>query len=110
MPTMARPFALTTLLLSAALVPCAAQVPPDTPAALAERLKTLYPSTRFGPVGPTPWAGVFEVVLGNELAYVDASGQYFLFGHLYDMEEQRDITAERKNLLSRIDFASLPLA
>jgi thiol:disulfide interchange protein DsbC len=107
---MAKRFGLTTLLLSAALAPCAAQEPSDTPAELAARLKALYPSTRFGQVGPTPWPGVFEVVLGNQLAYVDASGQYFLFGHLYDMKQQRDITAERKDLLARIDFASLPLA
>ena len=42
-------------------------------------------------------------------SYVDASGQYFMFGHLYDMKAQRDLTAERKDTMTRIDFASLPL-
>jgi thiol:disulfide interchange protein DsbC len=78
--------------------------------ALLERLQALYPSTRFGPVSPTVWPGVFEVGMGANLAYVDASGRYFLFGHLYDMQAQRDITAERQEALARIDFASLPLA
>jgi thiol:disulfide interchange protein DsbC len=78
-------------------------------AGLAERLQALYPSTRFGSVNPTPWSGVFEVVMGTNLAYVDATGQYFLFGHFYDMKAQRDLTAERKDNLSRVDFAQLPL-
>jgi thiol:disulfide interchange protein DsbC len=78
--------------------------------AMGTRLQALYPSTRFGAVNPTPWPGVFEVVMGANLAYVDQSGQYFLFGHLYDMKSQRDLTAERKDTLARIDFDALPLA
>jgi thiol:disulfide interchange protein DsbC len=106
---------LSLCLLGAAFtLPCAAQSPtqstPATPSAITERLQGLYPATRFGPVNPTPWPGVFEVVMGANLAYVDASGQFFLFGHLYDMKAQRDLTAERKDTLTRVDFASLPLA
>ena len=86
--------------------------PPTTPelTSLIGRLQALYPSTRFGEIRPTPWSGVFEVAMGANLAYVDASGQYFLFGHLYDMKAQRDLTAERKDTLARIDFNTLPLA
>ena len=86
--------------------------PPTTPElnSLIGRLQALYPSTRFGEIRPTPWPGVFEVAMGANLAYVDASGQYFLFGHLYDMKAQRDLTAERKDTLARIDFNALPLA
>ncbi|GMV01352.1 MAG: hypothetical protein AMXMBFR52_10080 [Burkholderiales bacterium] len=79
-------------------------------ATLAARLQALYPSTRFGEIRTTPLSGVFEVAMGANLAYVDASGQYFLFGHLYDMRAQRDLTAERKDALARIDFSALPLA
>jgi thiol:disulfide interchange protein DsbC len=78
--------------------------------AMGNRLQALYPSTRFGAINPTPWPGVFEVVMGANLAYVDESGQYFLFGHLYDMKSQRDLTAERKDSISSIDFDALPLA
>jgi len=77
---------------------------------MGNRLQALYPSTRFGAINPTPWPGVFEVVMGANLAYVDESGQYFLFGHLYDMKSQRDLTAERKDSISTIDFDALPLA
>src|SRR5688500_7805457 len=82
-------------------IPSAAQTSPSTPTSMTERLQTLYPTTRFGAINTTPWPGVFEVVMGANLAYVDESGQYFLFGHLYDMKAQRDLTVERKDSLAR---------
>jgi len=117
------------LLAAALALPCAAQPsdpaspapaaessPPLTsstasvPGSVAARLKSLYPATQFGVVNATAWPGVYEVLMGANIAYVDESGQYFLFGHLYDMKAQRDVTAEHKDTLARIDFESLPLA
>ncbi|MDP2705883.1 MAG: DsbC family protein [Burkholderiales bacterium] len=103
--------ALGACLLGATFaLPSSAQTGVPTPSSIAERLQALYPATRFGAVNTTPWPGVFEVVMGANLAYVDGTGQYFLFGHLYDMKIQRDLTVERKESLARVDFASLPLA
>lgn len=98
------------LLSAACTLPAAAQSTAAAPTSISERLQALYPATRFGAVNTTPWPGVFEVVMGANLAYVDESGQYFLFGHLYDMQSQRDLTVERKDTLARVDFAALPLA
>ena len=93
---------------SAALAgPCVAQ---GTARAVAEQLASLYPGTRFGPVTVTPWPGVFEVAVGGNIAYVDSTGRYFLFGHLFDMKTQRDLTAERSDEAGRVDFSALPLA
>ena len=101
---------LCAALIGAALAaPCAAQTATATPEYVAQQLKATYPATTFGPVSTTVWPGVFEVAVGSNLVYVDASGQYFMFGHLYDMKAQRDLTAERKDTMTRIDFASLPL-
>lgn len=68
-----------------------------------------YPATQFGAVTPAPLPGLFEVVMGKNIIYTDESGRYFLFGHLYDMQLQRDLTAEIKEQVARIDFAALPL-
>lgn len=99
-----------SMALLGALLATSAAAEPVSPETVATRLKSAYPATTFGAVSATPWPGVYEVTMGSNLAYVDASGQYFLFGHLYDMQAQRDLTAERRDALARIDFASLPLA
>ena len=84
--------------------------PRTVPADLAARLKALYPATRIGALSATPWPGVYEVVMGANIAYTDRTGRRFLFGHLYDMQARRDLTAERTQRIAQIDFASLPLA
>lgn len=70
---------------------------PATPEqVLLQRLKTLYPGTTFSSVGRTPLPGVFEVVMGSNVAYVGEDGRYFLFGHLFDLQHSRDLTAARQ--------------
>ena len=98
----------TIALLLVALIaaaPVLAQPSSELPAVL----KHLYPGTAFDAVAPSPMPGLSEVVMGTNVAYVDSSGRYFLFGRLFDMQTQRDLTAERIEQLSAIDFGVLPL-
>jgi thiol:disulfide interchange protein DsbC len=93
-------FAMTSLPASAA----------DAAAdALAARLKDLYPATKVERVQRSEVPALFEVVMGKNAAYTDATGRYFVFGHLFDMKEQRDLTAERVEKMARVAFAELPL-
>src|SRR5262245_62965999 len=98
-----------TLVLATMLAAAPAFASDPTVTALEARLKMLYPNTEVTQVAPSALAGLWEVVLGRNVAYTDATGRYFLFGHLYDMSAQRDLTAERQESLQRIDFSSLPL-
>lgn len=61
-------------------------------------------------VSKTPIPGLFEIVSDREIFYVDATGRYGLVdGRLIDLTVQKDLTADRLDQLSRIDFKSLPL-
>ena len=60
-----------------------------------QKLKGLYPATRFTSVTGTPIDGVYEVVMGQNVAYVGGDGRHFLFGHLFDMRTQQDLTAAK---------------
>lgn len=77
--------------------------------AFAERFKARNPGTRVDSVTTSPIAGLYEVVMGRNVAYVDETGRYALFGHVWDMSERRDLTADRKAALERVEVASLPL-
>jgi thiol:disulfide interchange protein DsbC len=72
-------------------------------------LKRAYPATTFTSVGPSALPGVYEVVMGRNVAYTDSSGRYFLFGNLMDMQTQANLTQERSDSLQRIDVGSLPV-
>jgi thiol:disulfide interchange protein DsbC len=74
------------------------------------KLVQQYPNTRFGEVRATPIAGIFEVVMGQNIGYVGLDPRYMLFGHLYDLQTNNDLTASAREQLERIDFASLDLS
>lgn len=82
--------------------------------AVQKNLKLMYPKTRFDQVKATPLPGIYEVVMGRNVAFVEESGRYFIFGRLFDMESQEDITSvtepsapAKQN--QKVDFGTLPL-
>lgn len=80
----------------------------DTDALLGS-LKQKYPAMTIGAVNKTPVPGLFEVVMGRKIAYTDASGRYFMFGSVVDMQSHLDLSAARLEDLSRVDVHLLPL-
>lgn len=107
-----RTLPLLTLALLGCHISAGAADRPDDPiaAALMTQLAVTYPATEFRDIRATPMAGIYEVTMGRNVAYVGSDARHFLFGHLYDMQTQRDLTAERLEQARRIDFTSLPLA
>ncbi len=107
-----RTLQLVTLALLGCHISAWAADRPNDPvvAALMTRLTATYPATEFRDMRATPMAGIYEVTMGRNVAYVGSEARYFLFGHLFDMQTQRDLTAERLEQARRIDFTNLPLA
>lgn len=106
----ARLLGVLAALGAAGLAAQAGSASDPTLVALRERLAAQNPSTRIDSVTASPIAGLYEVVMGKNVAYMDASGRYALFGNVWDMQAHRDLTADRQALLDRIDPSSLPIA
>lgn len=87
--------------------PAAAKADPAT-IAVAQALKARYPQTRFGDVKLTPVAGVWEVTMGSNVAYVTSDVRYFMFGVLYDMQAQQDLTSAKRQALQADSSTSKP--
>ncbi|WP_369821761.1 DsbC family protein [Polaromonas sp. OV174] len=74
---------------------------------LAERLPAL---SKIDEVSKTPMNGLFEIrVNDNDIFYTDAEGNFLLQGQLIDTKAKRNLTEERMEKLSAIDFSALPL-
>lgn len=71
---------------------------------VAERFRAKYPRTSFKEVRKAKVQGLYEVVMGDNIAYTDEAGRYFIFGHMYDMQEQVDLTAQRKVETKKTEF------
>ena len=74
--------------------------------ALAERIPQM---DKIDEVRPTPMKGLFEVRIGTDLFYTDAQGNYVIQGELIDTKARRNLTEDRINKLTAVEFAALPL-
>jgi len=73
---------------------------------LAERIPQLQ---KIDEISKTPIAGIFEIrVNGADIYYTDAQGNYLLQGNLIDTKQRRNLTEERIDKLTAINFDALP--
>jgi thiol:disulfide interchange protein DsbC len=68
-----------------------------------------FPGIGVEAVNTTPFPDLYEVQIGMDLLYTNAKVDYILQGSLIDAKARTDLTAERMEKLSAVDFASLPL-
>ena len=100
---------LTTALLTAAAATLSLSATAQEDAirkALAERIPQM---DKIDEVRPTPMKGLYEVRIGTDLFYTDAKGNYVIQGELIDTKARRNLTEDRINKLTAVDFAELPL-
>jgi thiol:disulfide interchange protein DsbC len=53
--------------------------------------------------------GLYEVVIGTEIIYVDTEVNYAFVGRVLDAKSRDDLTAKKRDELLRVDVKSLPL-
>ena len=73
---------------------------------LAERIPQLE---KIDEVRATPMGGLYEVRVGTDLFYTDAKGNFLIQGELIDTKARRNLTEDRINKLTAVDFNALPL-
>jgi thiol:disulfide interchange protein DsbC len=75
---------------------------------LAEIIKKFPNNPAPKSVVKTQIPGVFEVLTGDQIMYVDESATYFIFGgQLVDLAKQENLTEARKSQLLTLDVATL---
>lgn len=79
-------------------------------ASLKKAVEAAYPKFKVDKVTKTPYAGLYEIFMGGQIIYTDEKLTFLIAeGHLVDPKTKKDITGERLEELTKIDFASLPL-
>ena len=65
--------------------------------------------TQIETIIKTPYNGLYEVKVGNEIIYSDAEGKFVFIGRILDTETSKDITQARLDEINKIKFSDLPL-
>lgn len=79
-------------------------------AALRKVIEAAYPKFKVDSVVKTPYGGLYEVFMGGQIIYTDEKFSFLIAeGRLVDPKTKKDITGDRMDELTKIDFNSLPL-
>jgi len=81
-------------------------------ASLKKSLKAYFPNEKIEILKKTPFLELYEVVVGDQLFYVDEKVNYFFTGYIFDLKTEKNITEERLwEIMNarRVDIYSLPL-
>ncbi len=74
---------------------------------LGERIPNL---PKIDEITKSPMPGLYEVrINGTDIVYTDAEGNFLIQGNLIDTKQRRNLTEERIEKLTSIDFNSLPV-
>ncbi|HTI17582.1 MAG TPA: DsbC family protein [Trinickia sp.] len=109
MPTILRHVAFSAL-AAALMIGCSSQAGADqTTDKLKATLQERLPNAHIKGIAKAPIPGLYEVNLGVQIIYSDASGNYVLVGDLVDTKAGTSLTQARLAELNKVDFATLPL-
>lgn len=73
-------------------------------------IEAAYPKFKVDSVTKSGYAGLYEVFMGGQIVYTDEKTSFLIAeGHLVDLKTKKDVTGERLDELTKIDFSTLPL-
>jgi thiol:disulfide interchange protein DsbC len=79
-------------------------------AEIRQSLQNKFPNIgKLEHIVKTPYAGLYEVVIGDQLLYTDELGKYLFDGSIIDTKTRADLSDQRRHQLFAIDFDKLPL-
>ena len=73
----------------------------------AEIQKKLGSNAKVKSVAPAPVSGLYEVLVGNDIFYTDATGKYLIQGEIIELATGKNITEQRQADLNRIKWNEL---
>jgi len=78
-------------------------------ASVRRGVEARFAGVKVDSVTRTPYAGLYEIVVGETIFYTDEKVSYLFKGEIIDARSQRNFTEERQQRLSAIKFEDLPL-
>jgi len=69
--------------------------------------KKLGTNAKVRSVTPAPVSGLYEVIVGNDIFYTDASAKYLIQGEIIELASGKNITEQRQADLNRIKWTDL---
>jgi len=81
----------------------------EVAATIKRTIEARYPGSHVLDVQPSAVPGLYELFMGDQILYSDATGDYLLVGSMVDTQTKQNLTEARLNDHGKINFGVLPL-
>ena len=89
------------------LLPMGAAMADESYPAVRAALNTLVPDVEIDSIRPSPIEGYVEVLLGAQLVYISADGQYLIDGQLIEIATRRNLSEAAKGVVRQAALADV---
>src|SRR3989442_2969061 len=97
------------LAIPVALAQPANPAPTGEAAAVKKMLEQKFPGAEIRYIAKSPYFGLYEAMLGDQMLYTDAKVNQVLVGSVYDIATKQNLTEAKLRKLNRVAFDKLPL-
>jgi thiol:disulfide interchange protein DsbC len=80
----------------------------DAASTIKRTIEARFPGSHVLEVQPSIVPGLYEIFMGDQIVYSDATGDHLLMGPLVDTQTRQNLTEAHLNDHGRIDFNTLP--
>lgn len=99
---------LCSLFISLILTTACAQA--DQSAAIKKMIEPkLGNGVKVDSVAKTPYSGLYEVQVGNDIFYTDEKAHYLFVGNVMNLDTHQNLTKAKVDKISRVKLTELPL-
>jgi|SRR6185437_8152764 len=77
-------------------------------AQIRKTLKETLPQLAIDQVNTTPIGGMYEIISGRKVFYVDSTGRYAMLGNLVDLSVKQSLTEEKVKSLAITNWDKIP--
>jgi thiol:disulfide interchange protein DsbC len=81
----------------------------DAVATIKQNIESRFPGAHVLDVQPSVIPGVYELFMGDQIVYSDATGDYLIVGSLVETRTKQNLTEARLSEHGKINFGVLPL-
>src|SRR5947209_9034769 len=82
---------------------------PADAAALKKTLEQKFPGAEVRYVAKSPYFGLYEAMLGDQMIYTDTKANQILVGSVYDVATKQNLTEAKTRKLNRVAVDKLPM-
>lgn len=78
-------------------------------AEIRKAMEERFPEAKIDKISRGNYGGLYELLVNDQIVYADEKGTFVIQGTLVDLKTGKNVTAERRTELTKINFDELPL-